>query len=737
MADFTSGVQPVQERPMYQQPLQPDTSTASAISSAGNILGVLGGTVANASTAAYTQQLQTKQSSAIMNYSQDLLRIADLEQQGTLRPEQAQRQYRLRTASMLANHPNLQDEVFKTYNSVTGSAGLGKNVNDDVQQAKDNANAVKLAQVQEASKDGFIQPGMTPEQQADMVQKHQQFLFGNTQMKQAQDILQYKTAQVNLTNSQLETSLKKQSLATGAINQQTARANLTKAQASAQFLAGAQTTIDGYYSKFQNSLDTIQKQVGTSIADPRDPTGQKKIVYTPQQASQDIDNLMASITAQVSGSAIGSGNESAINAMVKPLGMLAETTKGVVNGTLDKTIAENQLAGAVATRQHQLATSSPEAMTLVATSKLLPATATSLQEAMGNQFVNMMKNNGLMKGDGTPDTTTTPASPLLTHDQEQNRGTQQYFTGLTSAISQTNKKLLDGGQVQELNTHIVKTLQGTGMYGPTAFNPSQLNAAMDFFANPLVGQYIAKNPDLVSGQPARLAKETYERDYNQQIVPLLNEEFLNAKVTTGHLNTVTGKGIRHQEDIQGPTAANIHTEFDGQGMTFRANDPTNQDVFRETQRLNREVAPVVNRLIKAGAHLSGNTDYKTGYDNLMEQIQPTKVQETQANPNNASVGGIPSGAELDKMSHSDLVKLRDSLPDNDPRQKTLAPYEHQAFAREWVKENPALATASLAAAIPAYTAGKAVGAVGSRTPASTDEIAAGFRGVAQGLGITD
>lgn len=89
------------------------------------------------------------------------------------------------------------------------------------------------------------------------------------------------------------------------------------------------------------------------------------------------------------------------------------------------------------------------------------------------------------------------------------------------------------------------------------------------------------------------------------------------------------------------------------------------------------------------------------------------------------------------MSHAALVNLRNSLPADDPRQAELAPYEHQAFAREWVKENPVTATASLLAAIPGYTAAKEVGAVKSRTPASLDEMAAAYKGVGQGLGIID
>lgn len=85
------------------------------------------------------------------------------------------------------------------------------------------------------------------------------------------------------------------------------------------------------------------------------------------------------------------------------------------------------------------------------------------------------------------------------------------------------------------------------------------------------------------------------------------------------------------------------------------------------------------------------------------------------------------------MSHADLLRLRNSIPADDPRQQMLAPYEHQAFAREWTQQNPALASLSLPFAIPAYTAAKGLGIVHSRSGASLDEMADAYRGWGQGL----
>ena len=90
-------------------------------------------------------------------------------------------------------------------------------------------------------------------------------------------------------------------------------------------------------------------------------------------------------------------------------------------------------------------------------------------------------------------------------------------------------------------------------------------------------------------------------------------------------------------------------------------------------------------------------------------------------------------SRYDTMSHADLIGLRNSLPDADPRQAAIAPYEHQAFAREWVQSNPSQAIPSLAVAIPGYALAKLLGFQRARTPASLGQVIHGYQGMGQGI----
>ena len=89
--------------------------------------------------------------------------------------------------------------------------------------------------------------------------------------------------------------------------------------------------------------------------------------------------------------------------------------------------------------------------------------------------------------------------------------------------------------------------------------------------------------------------------------------------------------------------------------------------------------------------------------------------------------------DYSRMSFADIRKLRDQYPDASPMQDRLAPYEHQAFAREWTQDNPLVAAPALAVSVPGYALAKLLGLQHGRTPASWDEVAGGYRGIGQGL----
>ena len=92
-----------------------------------------------------------------------------------------------------------------------------------------------------------------------------------------------------------------------------------------------------------------------------------------------------------------------------------------------------------------------------------------------------------------------------------------------------------------------------------------------------------------------------------------------------------------------------------------------------------------------------------------------------------------SPEEMAKAPWDTLIQARQALPPDDPQQVQIAPYEHRAFARERVAENP-LQALTFAAAIPGYQLVKMVKSFGTgQTPPSMDQFTHGMTGIAEGV----
>lgn len=84
--------------------------------------------------------------------------------------------------------------------------------------------------------------------------------------------------------------------------------------------------------------------------------------------------------------------------------------------------------------------------------------------------------------------------------------------------------------------------------------------------------------------------------------------------------------------------------------------------------------------------------------------------------------------QLATMPHAELYQLRAKLPKN--QQALIAPYEHRAFAREAVGENPWMAL-PIAAGTFAYQPYKML--FGARSEPSFKQVGQGLKGIYEGL----
>lgn len=90
------------------------------------------------------------------------------------------------------------------------------------------------------------------------------------------------------------------------------------------------------------------------------------------------------------------------------------------------------------------------------------------------------------------------------------------------------------------------------------------------------------------------------------------------------------------------------------------------------------------------------------------------------------------GKPLSEQSWEQLLQARKEAEGDPAKQAVLAPFEHRAYAREYVRDNP-LAAPGMAMMTPAYYAAKKMGLANGRTEADVDQVMAGWQGTAEGL----
>lgn len=93
---------------------------------------------------------------------------------------------------------------------------------------------------------------------------------------------------------------------------------------------------------------------------------------------------------------------------------------------------------------------------------------------------------------------------------------------------------------------------------------------------------------------------------------------------------------------------------------------------------------------------------------------------------------MPSTDELSSLDHGTLLELRRKATTKEQQNK-LAPYEHRAWAREYIKDNPEAALV-IPGMILAYNLAKETDLMAGRSESGTKAIVEGMKGWLEGIG---
>lgn len=620
MADFNVNAGEVNPSVNPVSPVAGDTSLAENLGSASRLLGAVASPFMQTAQQNYKLQVKDTASLKVAQFTQQQLKVAQAVDQGKISSAEAQLRARQNYYQAIGNNPTIVDQLTEAHKQILGTDALGKNIAEGTPEEQ-----MERKLKGEAASAGWIKPGMSDADSDLALSKYQQMKQGEQLLAQTQAQLTLERGRIGIQTDRVQLASARQSLTTGAITQQTARLNLqekTSQIASQNALGQIQ---DGYGYKFATDLNSIRDQFEKG---PKDAATRVKY-------QQQIDNLLANVTQNVSGVGRNAGS-AYISDILTPMKMRVESLKSYVNGDLDAKALENTNNNALAVQKANIL-GDPDVANTVAISGLVRNVSGSIADGIDRQVVNLIRKNGKISsglnaagGLGTDDT---PTAHLTTTDPVEAKSVDGYLATMKVALAKHPSGDINDkdGSLGELQTNMSSVLKSVSDYSSATKNPKQYNKVVDFLASPEYGQFASSDAGKLTSDDAKNAKLVLQQDYQNVVLPLLRDEY-NKSVTGSQpisggqfAGTEMRNGeLRKAEGAKADTVQQTVTPvFAGSGVTFRANNPGDKDAASKAKDLNKSVAPVLNKLIRMDAHLAGSLDYKKIYnDNYAQEFLP-------------------------------------------------------------------------------------------------------------------
>lgn len=583
-----------------QQAVAP-VSNAGTVAAVGQGLTQLLGTGLNMYAQGQAREQQAKQNSAVSAYAQNITKLNAAVEQGSITQAEAQRRQRAMFNQSVANFPGMTDDFIKLNSSLAGSAGLGNTLAEGTavdQQIKADTKGATAA--------GFIQPGMSPQQQENGLNLYRQQQQALNQMEFASKQLGLQSQKLSIQNQQLSLVEKRASIANQQVQRANAAADLQIKRNKMALQNGLADVANVYTQDTLGKVQGLQEQLANKQISPEQF----------MQQTQMLRNQFYSVTQSARGAAGGDY----IDTLSSPLFKILDAADNTASGKVSAEVAKNQLEHAQTVAALPFM-NDPKIAAIAAQSKIFngifnPAVLASY----GADVVKAIQKNSRAGS---------PANPVSDDPDEQEAHTS-YTNGVKEAIktftsknpAATDLKGLQG----ELETNLNQVLKGVGTMGASVDNPTQFNNVMKFFADPTFLEFQQKGGS-IDPSLAQNAKTVIQENYQSQLIPAIRDAWEQAKVTTSMTASAggfpaMGAGTAAASTTQADASSVVKYQWTGKSLQFvpEKGFERNRQAMAKAKELNQKVSPLVQRLVMADAHMEGNTDYTKYFKELEASI---------------------------------------------------------------------------------------------------------------------
>lgn len=534
------------------------------------------------------RQSQEREASAALNaavadFATTQLKLADAVELGDMNSQEARMRMRSNYTAAIANNPALAGELAKAQREIIKNTGFGKVVEEGTQQEQ-----IQIAAEREATLNGWVPANADPVTRQASTQAYLQF-------KRAQDMLADEKARVGLETAYITQETAKISQGTARINQQSSRLTLMEKEQAQRSRVALASMADAYNFRFAQTLDAIKAQ--------RD-----KGEISPEEAMMMADQQYAMIQQTTSSIGANAGGEYVSN-LTAPMKFRYDTMRKYLSGEVSaEVLARNNEVAINLQKANVLG--DPTAAQVIAINQLLPHASPNLLATVDTAVVRMLGNQ--------TDDTTKP-SDLTTDDPEAKANVTEYLGILKDSLNTLNSGQYYTDDTQEVDrqvrVNLTNVLKSVDAYSASNTDPKAYNQVVDFLASDQFGKYSAANNGAVPVEAAHNARMILDQQYEQQVLPLLREEWERVNIGVGFNPGRGAPQIKSAADMIKPL-------FTGAGVSFVVNPEfaRSSGARARAADLNKEVAPVLNRLIRMSAHLNGDQNYKAAYETKYAQI---------------------------------------------------------------------------------------------------------------------
>lgn len=507
---------------------------------------------------------KTATAKSLQGFTDRLLTVADGVDQGVISSQAGGMKFRSEFRKFIASNPKLAGEATTIFKDMVGTAGLAKVVDEGTEEEQRI-----IKNIAKATEEGFIPTQGASQKEIDK---------GLAAWDQANRA----TANLRALQRQVETNTANRALVKD------------KIRTSLGELA------DSGYAKIQNLTAELN----------RDVEGGKT---TPEEAILSMRAQLADLDAKVNLVGDGEFNEYGKN-ITSSMKALAETYISKWDGSLSGELLDRRLQTLENRHTMALMNHSPEAARLVATVKHLGRNMPpQLAESMTSKYVDVLTNFVSGKPADILDDGDKNTKALDTH-HKVTKGALQSL--LTETDSQTKKDIS-----AELTTTMNSYLKSVQKSGSLAESAKELKSAVQYIADVDIGKFITEQGGI--DKPTLLAaKDVLQKQYANVVTPLIKKRLHDTTI-----RLVQGDKIGDRQ----AAIDFIEPMFSGPGVSFRLREGVKVSNFASklelnsvVKDLNTNVAPVVNQLVRGGAHLSGHQKYKEVWENeLAPRLFPT------------------------------------------------------------------------------------------------------------------